>query len=87
MSSHTIEEKTTVSEISEDKQRESEITQFQKKIKTGKDLEKVISDIQDTLYHAPLDSELWQILGDAYFKAGNLEESLKAYNKAEELLQ
>ena len=85
--SHNNQEKTIVAEISEDEQRESEIALFQKKIKTGKDLEKVISDIQNTIYHSPLDSELWQILGDAYFKAGNLEESLKAYNKAEELLQ
>ena len=87
VSPHIIEEEPAVPEILEDEQREKELAQFQKQIKSGKDLDNVISALQDALYHAPMDSEFWQILGDAYFKAGNLEESLKAYNKAEELLQ
>ena len=50
-------------------------------------LDQVIDDIKQALdFQYPIEISLWQALGDAYLRNEQLEEALKAYSKAEELL-
>ncbi len=50
-------------------------------------LPNVITDLREALYRFPVDINLWQALGDAYARSGQLQEALDAYTKAEELLR
>jgi cytochrome c-type biogenesis protein CcmH/NrfG len=47
----------------------------------------VINDLREALYRFPVDVNLWQALGDAYARSGQLNDALDAYTKAEELLR
>ncbi len=55
-------------------------------IQEGKDLDKVIREIEEALKVHPREATLWQTLGDAYFRADHVARALEAYTKAEELL-
>jgi tetratricopeptide (TPR) repeat protein len=56
-------------------------------IKKGQLLENVIHDLREITYQYPIDIFVWQILGDAYMRANQLQAALDAYTKAEELLR
>lgn len=56
-------------------------------IETGNNLEKVIQELEEALKYHPGEVTLWQMLGDAYFKADQVAKALDAYLKAEELLR
>lgn len=55
-------------------------------IQEGKDLEKLIWEIEEALKVHPHEATLWQTLGDAYFRADQVARALEAYTKAEEYL-
>ncbi|HJW91731.1 MAG TPA: helix-hairpin-helix domain-containing protein [Anaerolineales bacterium] len=50
-------------------------------------LEQVIHDLREGISRYPIDVSLYQALGDAYLRSGQLQEALDAYTKAEELLR
>jgi tetratricopeptide (TPR) repeat protein len=56
-------------------------------IKRGKMLDEAIFDLREGTYRHPVDVVVWLTLGDAYKRAGRLQEALDAYTKAEELLR
>jgi competence ComEA-like helix-hairpin-helix protein len=56
-------------------------------IKTRQALPEVIQDLQEALYRYPIDINIWQALGDAYARNGQIQDALNAYTKAEELLR
>jgi tetratricopeptide (TPR) repeat protein len=49
-------------------------------------LSTVIQDLEGASQRYPDDFNVWQSLGDAYFRADSIQEALKAYTKAEQLL-
>ena len=63
------------------------MNEYSRMIRKGKMLEDVIYDLQEAVYRHPVDVITWQTLGDAYFKANQLQEALDAYGKAEGLLR
>ncbi len=56
-------------------------------IKTRQTLPEVIQDLHEALYRFPIDITIWQSLGDAYARNGQIQDALNAYTKAEELLR
>jgi competence ComEA-like helix-hairpin-helix protein len=50
-------------------------------------LPKVITDLEDASAIYPHEINIWQQLGDAYLLSNQMNEALKAYTKAEELLR
>lgn len=70
------------------KGKEDSIVSFvQQLILKEKDMAPIIDAIQKALYQYPVNIYLWQSLGDAFSKSGNLQEALDAYTKAEELIR
>ena len=71
--------------------REGNITaalaEYGKLIKKKRLLDETIYDLREALYDYPVDVSIWQMLGDAYMRAGQLQEAINAYTKAEELLR
>jgi len=63
------------------------LTHYQSLIKAQQLLSHVIQDLTDALYRFPVEVLVWQSLGDAYLRAGHLQDALDAYTKAEELLR
>jgi tetratricopeptide (TPR) repeat protein len=49
--------------------------------------QEIILELQEALYRHPVDILLWQTLGDAFMRNGQLQDALDAYTKAEELLR
>jgi len=62
------------------------IVQLGKLIKNGESLDKIVEDLETVLHHHPVDSIVWQTLGDAYAKCDRLQDALNAYTQAEEIL-
>jgi hypothetical protein len=56
-------------------------------IQSGQSLEETIHDLREALYRHPVNVEIWQTLGDAYFHSNRIQEALDAYTKAEEVLR
>ncbi len=56
-------------------------------IKKNQNLDEIIHDLQEALYHHPVDILVWQTLGDAHLHNNQLQEALDAYSKAEDLLR
>jgi len=56
-------------------------------ISKKKSIQEVIEDLIQASYDHPLDVSLMKTLGDAYMRVDKLEEALKAYSKAEDLLR
>jgi tetratricopeptide (TPR) repeat protein len=50
-------------------------------------LDETIHDLRDALYRYPVDSAIWQTLGDAYFQNNRVQDALDAYTKAEDFLK
>ena len=65
------------------------LAQYGRLIKKGKRLDGIIEDLNQALYQVPMDVSVnvLQTLGDAYMRAGQLQEALDMYTKAEELLR
>lgn len=66
---------------------EQALTTYQELIRQRAELDQIITDLNDTLYHHPMDVKMWMLLGDAYVRKNMLTEALNAYNKAEELIR
>ncbi len=56
-------------------------------IKQKRELDSVIEDLNDALYRLPVETTIWETLGDAFLKADRLQDALDAYTKAEDLLR
>jgi tetratricopeptide (TPR) repeat protein len=56
-------------------------------VKKKRLLEEIIHDLREALYEYPVNIPILQMLGDAYIRAGRLQEALDTYTKAEELLR
>lgn len=56
-------------------------------IKSRRLLQEVIEDLTEALYLYPVDVYIWQALGDAYVRTGQLQEALDTYTKAEEMIR
>jgi len=67
--------------------RDESLQHYNTLIREERLLQEVIQDLHEALYRFPVDVEIWQALGDAYMRAGQLKEALDAYTKAEELLR
>ena len=63
------------------------LAEYGKMIKKKRLLDEAIYDLREALYDYPVDVSIWQMLGDAYMRAGRLQEAINAYTKAEELLR
>jgi cytochrome c-type biogenesis protein CcmH/NrfG len=50
-------------------------------------LDKIITMLNKAIDHHPKEILLWQTLGDAYVRADRLKEAIRAYQRAEELLE
>ena len=61
------------------------INVFAKLIKRGKDLETVVSMLEDALQSRENQPELWQTLGDAFMKAGEVDKAVQAYQRGMEV--
>lgn len=60
---------------------------FNKLISENAMLEETIHDLRDASYRYPVNSDIWQALGDAYSRGNRIQEALDAYTKAEELFR
>ena len=63
------------------------VNQYADLINRDQHLDEVIRDLQAALGKYPMDSSLYQSLGDAYMHANMLQEALDAYNRAEDLFK
>jgi DNA uptake protein ComE-like DNA-binding protein len=63
------------------------VNQYADLINRDQHLDEVIRDLQAALGKYPMDSSLYQSLGDAYVHANMLQEALDAYNRAEDLFK
>ncbi|MBU0511209.1 MAG: tetratricopeptide repeat protein, partial [Chloroflexi bacterium] len=66
---------------------DSAIKKYGQLIKKGKRLDDIITDLDQAIYRHPMDISILQALGDAYMRAGQLQDALDVYSKAEELLR
>jgi competence protein ComEA len=68
---------------------ENALEEYLALIKRGRRLEDIIEDLNQALYYAPAEASvsILQTLGDAYLKAGQLQDALEAYTKAEQQLR
>jgi len=62
------------------------LSKYNRMIEANQDLERIIQDLQEASSTFPEQSGVWQELGDAYLRTGQIQEALRAYIKAEELL-
>ena len=62
--------------------REAAFEQYGKLIRSGRLLEMVIEDLEQGSREAPGQSDVWQLLGDAYVKADYLQKALESYQEA-----
>jgi competence ComEA-like helix-hairpin-helix protein len=67
--------------------RNESLQQYLSLIRSRALLKDVIHDLHEALYRFPIDISIWQALGDAYVRDGQLQQALDAYTKAEELLR
>jgi cytochrome c-type biogenesis protein CcmH/NrfG len=65
----------------------SAVSQYGALIKSRQSLPDVIRDLTEATYRYPVESPIWQTLGDAYMRSDQIQEALDAYTKAEELLR
>jgi hypothetical protein len=56
-------------------------------VQKDEQIEETIHDLKDALYRYPVESSIWQTLGDALIRANRVQDALDAYTKAEELLK
>jgi len=63
------------------------MTDYDQLIKKGKRVDEIIADLEAANQAEPDDTEILQVLGDAYMRADRLQEALDTYSKAEQLLQ
>jgi tetratricopeptide (TPR) repeat protein len=63
------------------------LTIYARLIEQQKYLEETIHDLRDALYRYPVDSAIWQTLGDALFQNNRVQDALDAYTKAEDFLK
>jgi tetratricopeptide (TPR) repeat protein len=68
-------------------QVDTALTIYSRLIPQGKHLDETIHDLKDALYRFPVESSIWQTLGDACMRNNQIQEALDAYTKAEELLK
>ena len=68
-------------------QIDSALTAYNTLIQNDQQIEETIHDLRDALYRFPVESSIWQTLGDALIRANRVQEALDAYTKAEELLK
>ena len=62
--------------------REAAFDQYSRLIRSGRLLETVIEDLERASQETPSQSAVWQLLGDAYLKAGYLQKALESYQEA-----
>ncbi len=63
------------------------LSAYQHLIDHDQKLDETIHDLRDALYRFPVDSVIWQTLGDAYMRNNQVQDALDAFTKAEELLK
>ncbi len=63
------------------------LKEYEKLIKKNRLLDEVIYDLREALVDYPIDISITQMLGDAYMRAGRLQEAIDAYTNAEKLLR
>ncbi len=63
------------------------LDEYGKLIKKNRLLDEIIYDLREALDDYPVDVSLWQVLGDAYMRAGRLQEAIDSYTNAEKLLR
>jgi tetratricopeptide (TPR) repeat protein len=68
-------------------QIEFSISIYQRLIEQDQKLDETIHDLRDALYRFPVDSVIWQMLGDAYMRNNQVQPALDAFTKAEELIK
>ncbi len=61
------------------------LSDYKKLIERKQDLETVIGDLKRALERYPNLPAMWQVLGDAYMKADQLQEAIKAYQRGMEV--
>lgn len=61
--------------------------EYEELINSGDLLEETIHDLREALDRYPMETPLYQLLGDAYLKTNRLQEAIDAYTKAEQLLR
>ncbi len=63
------------------------VSRYSRLIQDGSYLAEVIQDLQEAVFSHPVEIDLWQLLGDAYMQNDQLQDSLDAYTRAEQLLR
>jgi cytochrome c-type biogenesis protein CcmH/NrfG len=63
------------------------LVEYGKMVKKKRLLDEIIYDLREALDDYPIDISVWQMLGDAYMRAGRLQEAIDAYTNAEKLLR
>ncbi len=66
---------------------EEALNQYEELVNSGDMLEEAIHDLREAIDRHPMETPLYQILGDAYMKTNRLQEAIDAYTKAEQLLR
>lgn len=66
---------------------DSAVEGYDRLLQEGTNLPEIIQDLRDALYRYPVNTSLWQALGDAYARNDQLQEAIDAYTKAEDLLR
>ena len=63
------------------------VAHYQRLIQARLLLPEIVQDLSQALEHCPAELSLWQALGDAHLRRGNLQLALEAYRKAERLIK
>ena len=71
----------------EQKSLETTLQEATSKIQNKQDLEAVIDNLVQLAQEHPADVQVWQTLGDAYFKNNQIQQAIDAYAKAEAALK
>jgi hypothetical protein len=63
------------------------LAHYTKLIASGRQVPDIIASIKEALRKHPVDVSLWEKLGDAYMKDGQLQQAMDSYTKAEDLVR
>jgi hypothetical protein len=63
------------------------VNNYEELVNSGMMIEETIHDLREAIDRYPMETPLYQILGDAYMRSNRLQDAIDAYTKAEQLLR
>ena len=63
------------------------VNHYEELVNSGNLIDETIHDLREAIDRYPMETPLYQILGDAYMRSNRLQDAIDAYTKAEQLLR